>query len=119
MDPSTNWMSIRILSFLVTCMVLAVLELLFFCSTIELDDCCDIVEDCMTVVEEEDFCSVLVSTTTFFFSIIVRLVLDFVAPAGFSMRHVKIPESSGHVLLMIKVDELSESLIVISSPLLS
>ena len=115
-------MSIRILSFFVTCMVLdeVMLELLCFCSTIELDDfCCDIVEDCIKVVEEL-FCSELCISTTVFFSMIVRLVLDFVAPAGFSRIHVKIPESSRHVLLMISVDELSsESSIVKSSPLLS
>ena len=121
LDPSTNWMSIRILSFFVTCMVLDEVMLELFCSTIELDDfcCCDIVEDCI-MVEDELFCSEECISTTVFFSMMVRLVLDFVAPAGFSRIHVKIPESSRHVLLMIRVDALSsDSSIVISSPLLS
>ena len=37
----------------------------------------------------------------------VRFVLDFVAPAGFSNRQVKIPASSAQVFLMIMVDEVS------------
>lgn len=112
--PSLNWISIRILSFLFTCIVLETVS--WDCwMTDDLDTLCDIDFDVEVVTLLMDWLSFFSTIVALDASNTVKLVLDFVAPAGFSNKQVNIPPSSVQAFLIVIVEQVSWLSIMISS----